>query len=182
MDPTKVYFSPRLSQEHWRIAQQVKEGEVVVDMFTGIGPFAIQIAKNHEKVKIYAIDLNPDAIEYLKKNIYVNKVERKVIPLLGDVRKVIEDHLTGVADRVIMNLPENAIKFISVACKSLKKNGGILHYHSFETEPNVLEKAAHKLKDPVESSGRVIGKVLNSHLVKAVAPYEWHVVLDVLIH
>src|SRR5262249_19652092 len=39
VDLSKAYFSPRLSHEHERIAGLVEEGEIVTDLFAGIGPF-----------------------------------------------------------------------------------------------------------------------------------------------
>lgn len=45
-------------------------------MFSGVGPIAISAAK---KVKyVYANDLNPAAVEYLERNIVLNKLERKI--------------------------------------------------------------------------------------------------------
>ncbi|MHA1187451.1 MAG: hypothetical protein ACTSSK_11365, partial [Candidatus Heimdallarchaeota archaeon] len=37
VDIKKAYFSPRLSTEHARIAQQVSDNEIIVDLFCGIG-------------------------------------------------------------------------------------------------------------------------------------------------
>lgn len=46
------------------------------DVFSGVGPIAISAAK---KVKhVYANDLNPIAVEYLERNIVLNKLERKI--------------------------------------------------------------------------------------------------------
>ncbi|NQU78256.1 hypothetical protein HQ545_00650 [Candidatus Woesearchaeota archaeon] len=39
LDVEKVYFSPRLSTERMRIAQQVKPGESVLVMFSGCAPY-----------------------------------------------------------------------------------------------------------------------------------------------
>lgn len=181
VDPTKAYFSPRLSTEHWRVAQQVMEGEVVVDMFTGVGPFAIQIGKRRKNVIVYAIDLNPDAIEFLRKNISLNKVEGKVIPILGDARETVEKRLSGAADRVIMNLPGKALEFVDVACRALKPEGGVIHYYGFEEEPEALENAIEELKRVVLASGRSVEKVLDSRFVRPVAPREWQIALDVII-
>nr|MDO8099254.1 class I SAM-dependent methyltransferase family protein [Candidatus Njordarchaeota archaeon] len=85
LDVTKAYFSPRLATEHLRVALQVAGDEVVVDMFAGIGPFSILIAKKRG-AQVYSIDVNPDAIEYLKENCKLNGVERLVHPILGDAR------------------------------------------------------------------------------------------------
>ena len=62
LDLARVYFSPRLSHEHKRVASSVQEGETAIDLFAGVGPFAILIAKMHEKVTVYAIDANPEAV------------------------------------------------------------------------------------------------------------------------
>jgi len=89
VDLAKAYFSPRLSHEHNRVASLVRGGETVIDMFAGVGPFSILIARRCEDVQLFAIDANPDAIGLLKKNISANNVEKKVNPILGDVRDVV---------------------------------------------------------------------------------------------
>lgn len=178
IDIAKVYFSPRLSFERSRVASLVKEHETIVDMFTGVGPFAVQIAKKRENVEVYAIELNPDAFDFLKRNIRLNKVDGKIHPVLGDARQVIDDKLTGIADRVIMNLPEKAIDFVDVACKVLKPDGGVLHFYCFVNASNSLEAMQQKLAEAVKASGRKIRKRPLSKLVRATAPYEWQAVLD----
>ena len=181
LDPTKVYFSPRLSRERWRITQQVGEGETVIDMFAGVGPFSIQIGKKHGDVKVYAIDINPDAYNYLKKNVATNKVEDRVFPLSGDARVIIRGDYVGVADRVIMNLPERAIEFIDVACKALKSAGGVLHYYGFEAEPDALGRAREKLSRAVSRTRRVIEEFAGLRLVRPIAPHEWQVAVDAIV-
>jgi tRNA (guanine37-N1)-methyltransferase len=181
VDLAKAYFSPRLSYEHSRVASLVKEGETVVDLFTGVGPFAIQIAKTHENVKVYAVDVNPDAVEFLKRNVRLNRVEGKVHPILGDAKKVVKERLEGVADRVIMNLPEKAIEFVEAACKALKPEGGMVHFYSFVSASDSLENVQLRFTEAVEKCGRKVEKIFFSRLVRATAPYEWQVVLDTKI-
>jgi tRNA (guanine37-N1)-methyltransferase len=181
VDVARTYFSPRLSHEHNRVASQVNESETVVDMFAGIGAFSILIAKKHENVRVYAIDVNPEAIKYLEKNIVANRVQGKVIPILGDVRKVVKRQLVGVADRAIMNLPEKAIEYIDVVCQALKIEGGIMHYYEFAKTPNPLETAKVRLIEAVEKANRNIGRVLLAKTVRATAPFEWQIVVDAQI-
>ncbi len=116
VDIAKAYFSPRLSHEHERVAVQVQEEEVVTDLFAGVGPFSVLIGKRNPKVTVYAVDLNPNAVELLEVNVRVNKVEDRVFPILGDAREISKTRLNGKADRVIMNLPETAIDFVDAAC------------------------------------------------------------------
>jgi tRNA (guanine37-N1)-methyltransferase len=172
VDVAKAYFSPRLSSEH---------GETVIDLFAGVGPFAIQVAKKHEKVRVYAIDVNPDAIALLKRNIAMNRTEKQVMPFLGDARKVIREQLFGKADRVIMNLPETALKFVEVACEALKARGGVIHYYSFVKTSNPLETAKVRLTEAVSQNNRQVNNFLLAKTVREVAPYTWQVVLDAQI-
>jgi len=182
VDLAKAYFSPRLSYEHKRVASLIEEGETVIDMFAGVGSFAIQIAKTHENVQVYAIDVNPDAVEFLKRNIRLNRVEGKVHPILGDAKKVVEERLAGVADRVIMNLPEKAIEFVGVVCKAIRPAGGIVHFYSFVSASGSLETMQLRFTEAVEKFGRKVEKIFFSRLVRATAPYEWQAVIDAKIH
>ena len=43
LDFSKVYWNPRLSTEHERIVDLVKRGDIVFDVFAGVGPFAIPL-------------------------------------------------------------------------------------------------------------------------------------------
>jgi len=181
VDVSKAFFSPRLSFEHRRVASLVEEGETVVDLFAGVGPFSIQIAKRHQNVNVYAVDVNPDAVKCLKKNARINRVVGKVHPILGDARQVVKSKLSAVADRAIMNLPEKALEFVDVACETIKPSGGTVHYYSFVKKPDSLEILAARFADAVKKSGRSVEKTLFTRLVREIAPYEWQAVLDVRI-
>jgi len=182
VDLAKTYFSPRLSHEHERVASQVGEGETVIDMFAGVGPFPILIAKKCENVRVYAIDVNPDAIQYLKRNISINHVQDRVTPILGDARQVIRKKLSGVADRVIMNLPEKSIEYVDTACEALKPEGGIMHYYEFVNTPDPLETSKLRLIEAMKKANRKVKKIPSARIVRATAPYTWQVVVDAEVH
>jgi tRNA (guanine37-N1)-methyltransferase len=181
VDLAKAYFSPRLSHEHDRVASLVQKGETVIDMFAGVGPFAVLIAKNNTDAKVYAVDINPEAIELLEKNIRLNRVENRVVPILGDTRQTVERRLLEVADRVIMNLPEKAIEFVDVACNALKPSGGTVHYYAFVRSPDSLEKAQQLFSEAVETAGRKVDSILLAKTIRETAPYECQVVVDAKI-
>jgi tRNA (guanine37-N1)-methyltransferase len=176
LDIKKVYFSPRLATERNRIYNQVTQGEWVLDMFAGVGPFSIPIAK-HRGAKVMAVDINPAAILYLNRNIKLNKVEDKVVAREGDVRSVILTESFNKFDRVIMNLPEKALEFMDIAC-SVIKAGGIIHFYQFVPDAKFPEKALEKLHDLVEHYDREIEEVLEIRKVRAYAPYIWHAGVD----
>ena len=181
LDIAKVYFSPRLSYEHNRVASQVGEDETVIDMFAGVGPFSILIAKKHSGVKIYAIDLNPQAVKYLKRNIIANGVQERVVPIIGDAKEIVPSKLANSADRVIMNLPEKALEFLSTACEALKPQGGIVHFYHFENGSNPIETTKERLTETLEKMGYKINNVLLARTVREVSPYRYQVVVDLKI-
>jgi len=126
LDVTSVYFTPRLSTERMRIVEQVRDGEKVVDMFAGIGPFSILIAKKYPLSHVIAIDKNPEAIKYLRENAKLNKLKNIEIKE-GDARDEVRE--ISDADHIIMNLPHSAMEFIDAALGIIKR-GGVIHFYA----------------------------------------------------
>lgn len=183
VDLARCYFSPRLSYEHMRIARQVKPGEVIVNMFAGVGGFSIVIAKHVGVKKIYSIDINSAAVQYMRINANLNKVMDIIEPIEGDAKEVIMSKLKSVADRVLMPLPEKAYEYLDYALMSLKPEGGIIHYYAFEhaekyEDPikKVIEKISSKL-----SSLNVKFEILFARIVRSVGPRWYQVVLDMFV-
>ena len=178
VDLAKVYFSPRLGTERLRIAKQVKPGEVVVNMFAGVGCYSILIAKHSDAALIYSIDKNPAAFDYMRTNIRINKVGDRVVPIFGDARKVVETHLRGEADRVLMPLPELAREFFDVAMFALKPEGGIVHFYDFGKEPELFVPSFEFAL--AAAKGREV-QLLGSRAIRSYATRVYHVVLDLKI-
>jgi tRNA (guanine37-N1)-methyltransferase len=181
VDVAKAYFSPRLSHEHERVAALVRDGETVVDLFAGVGPFSVLIGKRNLNVKVYAIDLNPDAVELLNVNVRVNRVENRVFPILADAREIARTNLNGTADRVIMNLPETAIDFVDAACNAIKPEGGIIHFYAFIRSPDSKENLQQRFSEAVEKNGRKVESFLYVKSIRETAPFESQIVLDAKI-
>ncbi|MGE5533327.1 MAG: class I SAM-dependent methyltransferase [Bacillota bacterium] len=181
VDVEKCYFSPRLSFEHMRIARLVRAGEVVVNMFAGVGTFSILIAKAACLSKIYSIDVNPTAVKCMEENVEINRVSSQVFPLLGDSKEIIQTQLQGIADRVLMPLPEKALEYLPFAISALKKTGGWIHYYDFQ---HVQEN-----EDPMEKTRLLVAKKLdelgieyafsNSRIIRSVGPNWYQTVLDI---
>lgn len=133
VDVSTVYFNPRLAGERRRVSHLVREGEVVIDMFAGVGPFSLMISKYSSPREVHAIDINPDAIVLMRENIEINKVE-VVNPLLGDARELMPD--LPAADRIIMNLPHSAHEFLQDASLNLKP-GGTIHLYAISERDEV---------------------------------------------
>jgi len=183
VDLKKCYFSPRLSYERTRIARQVQLGEVVLNMFAGVGCYSIVIAKHSKPDKIFSIDINPVAIQYMQKNIKLNKVEEKVVPVQEDAKKVIEERMQKIVDRILMPLPEMAYKYLDYALLALKPTGGWIHYYDFEHTDkgeNPIKKIELKVSKKLQMLG-VNFQVVFGRIVRPTGP-NWHqVVLDIQV-
>ncbi len=184
VDVSKVYFSPRLSTERGRIASLVSEGEVIVNMFAGVCTFSIVIAKRHH-CKVYSIDVNPHAYELCKENVRMNKLEDRVIPVLGDAKDVIIEQLERSADRVLMPLPEKAKEYIKYAILALRE-GKECYIHYF-THINSYNKkdAPYRCRDEVDKLLREYDlkkySIVDTRIVREVSPRTYQAVSDISI-
>ncbi len=179
VDLAKAYFSPRLLEEHNRVAKQVQSGEYIVDMFTGVGPFALHIAK-HCDIRITAIDINPDAISLLQQSMSLNKLVGVIEPVVGDASEYTISIPNGSVDRVIMNHPSGASEFVSSACRILRSSG-ILHYYDFVGGDEPHQTLCDRITKLIEGSEREVIEIVKTRRVRDSAPFEYQMVADVLI-
>jgi tRNA wybutosine-synthesizing protein 2 len=175
LDVTRVMFSKGNLQERIRMST-LGSGEVVVDMFAGIGYFTIPMVVHSIPKKIIAIEINPESYYYLVENTRLNNGEDIVEPILGDCAN---NTPVCVADRVIMGYVKHTHHYLANAILALKPSG-VLHYH--ETVPVHLtpERPIRRIRHAAEELGRGI-EVLSWHRVKKYSPGVLHVVVDVRI-
>ena len=175
LDVKNVYFSPRLATERKRVQEACEDGEEILDMFAGIGPFPIVIA--HEKnVNITAVDINEYAIKYLNENIKLNKLapSAHITAICGDTNEVALNELKGKKfDRLIMNLPGLAPEFLDLAV-SLCKDGGVIHYYEFS---DGFSQGIERAQIACEKQNKEV-EILNTRKVKSSSPGMWHVAID----
>jgi len=174
----KTYFSPRLATERKRIASLVKPNEIIVDMFTGVAPFSIMIAKYADPKIIYAIDKNEDAIKYAKLNIKRNNLLDKVEVIHADAEKVynILDEKGVKADRIIMNLPFSAYVFFPYALKIIA-NVCTIYYYDIIKEGETKERVEN-LKKIAEEDNITLTN-LDIRKIKTYAPREFYIGVDI---
>jgi tRNA (guanine37-N1)-methyltransferase len=183
VDIGKCYFSPRLSHERLRVASQVSPKETIVNMFAGVGCFSVIIAKTRPETKVYSIDINPAAYQFMQENTRVNRVFGKVLPMLGDSQEIVETQLQGIADRVLMPLPEKALEYLPTALSALKKTGGWIHYYDFQHAPGS--------EDPCKKTEQKVAQKLNSlgakylftcsRIIRSTGPNWYQTVLDIQV-
>ena len=178
VDVKNAFFSPRLSTERGRIADLIQNGEVMTNMFAGIGMFSIMAAKK-KKCTVYSLDINPVASKLCETNIGLNKLAGNVISINGDASEIIKEQLTNKSDRTLMLLPERSDEFLESAIDTTK-DGGIIHYYSHihadkKTEAGKLSEEHYLKVTPVKS------EILHSKIVRPVGPRYYQTVVDVKI-
>jgi tRNA (guanine37-N1)-methyltransferase len=182
-DLRKAYFSPRLSYERMRIAKLIQPKEVVLNMFAGVGCYSISIAKHSQPLKVYSVDINPCAVQYLRENIRLNRVVDMVVPIQGDAKTVTEKQLQNVADRVLMPLPEKAYEYLDCAHLALKPTGGWIHFYGFEyanRNEDPVKKAEMKVSEKMRRLCREF-QVEFGRIVRPIGPRWYQVVLDIQV-
>ncbi len=174
LDVTKVMFASGNVDERERMKMLDCTGEIVVDMFAGIGYFTLPIAKYANPSKVIACEKNPESYEFLVKNISLNEVEDVVTPVLSDNRDL--DFGEHFADRILMGYVQITSEFISKALEMIKK-GGIIHYH----DTFYINEYKEKVKESFDRYCPGGYDILGIREVKSFAPSVSHYVADVRI-
>lgn len=175
LDPAKIMFSVGNKFEKERLIKMCKPNETIIDMFAGIGYWTIPIAKFCAPKKIFAIDKNKTALNYLKKNSTMNKVSARVEIFQGDCRKF-SAALEGKADRIIMGWIFETEKFLPAAFQMCKKHCTI-HFHRI-CHPNDIIKVKKKILELAKKSKCKI-KFNEIHEIKSYSPRQRHWVFDI---
>lgn len=185
-DFSQVYWNPRLSTEHERIIRLHKEGDVLYDVFAGVGPFSIPVAKR--KGHVLANDLNPESYKWLVHNVKKNKVTKYITTFNKDGREFIKADVKADLIRrwtskdaakkdysihLTMNLPAMAVEFLDVFCGLLLGYTGpipvfpLVHVYCFARG----QDSAHTARQMAEDNlGYKLGNNLQGvHFVRNVA-------------
>ncbi|MDF0590661.1 class I SAM-dependent methyltransferase family protein [Methanotrichaceae archaeon Mx] len=172
IDLERAYFTPRLGTERLRIAELVRPGEAAFDIFAGVGPFALLMAKRGARV--VAVDKNPDAVRLLRENAALNRIEDIVI-LEADASDLAEE-FEKRADRIIMNLPHIGHDFLGVAMRIAKK-GGVVHYYAIAPEDDLFGRDTAFVEEAARASGVEV-EILRRAVVRSYAPHRYNIVID----
>ena len=173
LDVAKVMFSKGNVQERARPARLARPGEVVVDMFAGIGYFSVPLAKACPECRVYSIELNPDAVRYLKENVALNKLGNVGI-VEGDCRDAV---ILQKADRVIMGYLPGTERFLEAAFGFLKERG-VIHFHNTYRDRELWDRPLKDLEEAAGKAGFRLEKVTHKRKVKQYAPRVQHIVID----
>jgi tRNA (guanine37-N1)-methyltransferase len=117
----------------------------------------------------------------MQENVKINRVYGRVYPILGDSKSAVQTQLHGIADRVLMPLPEKALEYLPIALLALRKTGGWIHYYDFQHatgKEDPAEKTELKVTEKLESLG-VRYMFAYSRVVRSTGPNWYQTVLDI---
>ncbi|KAK8452808.1 hypothetical protein SEVIR_5G177510v4 [Setaria viridis] len=186
VDLGTVYWNSRLATERQRLVNDIfRNSDIVCDMFSGVGPLAISAAK---KVKyVYANDINPTAVEYFKRNMVLNKLERKIEVFNMDARRFISaiyssQHVHPVT-QIVMNLPNDAAEFLDVFRGILRSGQSelhcvmpMIHVYGFSKAEDPEHDFHGYLRLKLQRINVALGEnvdIVEMHRVRLVAPGKW---------
>jgi len=164
-------FSSGNLAERVGIAARIRPGQVVVDLFAGIGYFSIPIGVRSRPARVYACEVNPVAYGYLLENVRLNRAAN-VVPLLGDCRDTAP---SGVADWVLMG-HFSATEYLDVAFRAMK-DAGTLVYHCLAPAKRFPQEAIKRIREAGAQAGCEIGGT-RSRRMKSYAPGILHGVVE----
>lgn len=172
LDVRKVFFNPREATIRNVLAREVKDGEQVLVMFSGVGPYPIMFAKKAH-CKVEGVEVNPTAHAYAIENVRLNKVQEHVTLIQGDVRKV----QLGNYDRIVMPLALTAIDYFDLALEHCTKGGTIHVYGRVREGSNEFE---NQLKEIARNKGVKI-RIVKRRKVLPYSPGVWKQFFDVKV-
>ena len=163
MDVARVMFSSGNLAERVGIADRVRPGAIVVDLFAGIGYFSLPIAVRGRAETVYGCELNPVSFRYLVENVRLNRAAN-LVPLLGDCRAVAP---RGIADWVIMG-HFDARDYLDVGFDALRGNGTIV-YHELCPKEQYPDAMTQRLAAAARAHWMNV-HAIHTRIVKSYAP------------
>lgn len=165
VDLERAYFSPRLSREHARVAASVRSGETVYDLCCGVGPFTLLILQGGVAARVTSVDLNPTAIELLERNRARVRSRVSFEAVQADLETFLAEG--PPADRVILNLPLEGIKYLTSVARVVS-GPGTLHFYDV-TRRAEADSRPQRLLDALDES-RPGWRLVDTHRVHPYSP------------
>lgn len=175
LDAARILFAQGNRAERARAGRLVRPGETVVDLFAGIGYFAIPAARAGAG-RVVAVEKNPLAVRYLRENLVLNRVADRVEVVEGDNRTVRLPE--GVADRVFLGYLPSAVPWVPRAVRMLRPTGGWLHVHTVADARRAAEEAVDRVTRAATAAGAKLLDAPGACAVKPYGPGRTHVVVD----
>lgn len=158
VDVTAAYFSERLATERKRVVDRIEEGEHVLVIGAGVGPYPILAVRESDPERVVAVEKNPAAFRYLEDNIELNNVGGTVEAVKGDARDVTPDEKF---DRVIVAIPEHGEELLETAFRHTQDNG-VIHYYRFveDGERDEIEEEIEDVLGDSDAGYDILGRAV----------------------
>ena len=174
-DAARIMFAQGNRTERRRAGELVRPGETVVDLFAGIGYFAIPAARAGA-ARVLAVEKNPLAVRYLRENALRNGVGPQIEVIPGDNRTVALP--LAVADRVFLGYLPSSVPWLPRALELVRPEGAWLHVHLVADATAAGERAAEAVARALAVEGASLGAPVRAREVKPYGPGRSHVVVD----
>ena len=174
---TRCMFSSGNVNERRRMGEVTQDGEVLVDLYAGIGYYTLPALVHGGASLVHACEWNQEAVDSLKWGLAENEVDGRCEIHEGDSR-ITSELLEGVADRVFLGLLPSSEDGVESALRVLKQDGGTLHVHGLAPSSNhaswgeEVEAAVSSMRPCTAIHSELVR-------VKSYAPHWDHVVLDI---
>lgn len=175
-DAARVMFAAGNRTERRRAGTLVRAGESVVDLFAGIGYFAIPAALPGRAAQVVAVEKNPEAHRYLVENVARNGVGPRVRCVLGENRTV--ELEADAADRVFLGYLPDSLPWLPRALGLLRREGGWVHAHFVVDARDARGAAGRALTAAARGAGATLLGPPAAREVKPYGPGRTHVVVD----
>lgn len=152
----------------------------IVDLCSGSGVISVIVSQKKKCNKIYAVELQNEMYDLLDRNIKINSLEEKIIPLKGDVKSF---SMKEKVDIVVSNPPykevgtgvenTNTVKYIArhekectledifkCSSKLLKQKGKLYLVHKPQRIPDLISEARKYKLEPKKM--RLVYPTINS--------------------
>lgn len=149
-DPASVYYSSRLSHERegtlecaQNLRRELGRPLSVCDPYAGVGPSLVPLISEPDLVgELFAGDLNPAAVEFLRENISL----QSAIIECTDARELKNrPELNENFDLLLVNIPHDTLKHLSALLPIVRPNGIIRGWAVIEDDE--FELAQEQLRE-----------------------------------
>ena len=143
LNVTSQLFTPNATTRLFSKSVDIREGDIVFDIGSGVGPLGIWAAKCPSK-RVYSVEIVPEQFELLNRNVTLNGVGEKIETFCGPFFEPIPDGIK--ADVIIADVsgiaegPARALKWFPPGIPTGGKDGA-------EIICRVLDEAANYMAD-----------------------------------
>jgi tRNA wybutosine-synthesizing protein 2 len=177
LDAQQILFARGNRTERHRAGTVTRPGEVVADLFAGIGYFSLPAAVIGRAARVWAVEKNPLSFEYLRENVQRNHVVDRFELVRGDNREV--ELPLAAFDRIFLGYLPSSVPWVSRALGLLKPTGGTVHVHLIVGTREGLPAAESEVSGAAERMDATVLET-RSRVVKAYGPGRQHVVVDLI--